>query len=51
MNEEEDENKPDSILDNDNAELNTISPFALMENTALIVKKFSRTKMVYNKKR
>ena len=39
LNEEEEEDEPDPILDDDTTDLNTISPFALMENTALIVKK------------
>ena len=41
MNEEEDDDddEPDPILDDDTMDLNTVSPFVLMENTALIVKK------------
>ena len=39
MNEEEDEDEPNSILDNDNDDLNSIIPFVLMENIALITKK------------
>ena len=39
LNEEEEEDEPDPILDDDTTDLNTINPFALMENTALIVKK------------
>ena len=39
MDEEEDDDEPDPILDDDSTDLNTINPFVLMENTALIVKK------------
>ena len=42
MNEEEDDDdddEPDPILDDDTMDLNTVNPFVLMENTALIVKK------------
>ena len=42
MNEEEDdedEDEPDPILDDDSTDLNTVNPFILMENTALIIKK------------
>ena len=36
---EEDEEEHDPILDDDTMDLNTVNPFILMENTALIVKK------------
>jgi hypothetical protein len=39
LDEPEEEDEPDPILDDDTTDLNTISTFALMENTALIVKK------------
>ena len=39
LNEEEEDDEPDPILDDDTTDLNTINTFALMENTALIVKK------------
>ena len=39
LDEAEDDDEPDPILDDDATDLNTISTFALMENTALIVKK------------
>jgi hypothetical protein len=37
--EEDDEDEADPILDDDDTDLNTINPLALMENTVLIVKK------------
>ena len=39
LDDQEEEDEPDPILDDDETDLNTISTFALMENTALIVKK------------
>ena len=36
---EEDEDDQDPILNNDSTDLNTVNPFILMENTALIIKK------------
>ena len=39
LDEPEEDDEPDPILDDDETDLNTISTFALMENTALIVKK------------
>ena len=37
--EDDDDEEPDPILNDDSTDLNTISPFVLMENTPLIVKK------------
>lgn len=37
--EDDDDEEPDPILNDDSTDLNTISPFVLMENTPLIVKR------------